>query len=97
MGYARRPGIYAADVLAWALYKAGETEEARQYSHEALRLGTRDALKYFHAGLIARQLGDTTQAKQYLAEALSLNPHFSILYAADAQAALSELNKIAVK
>lgn len=96
-GYARRPGIYAADVLAWALYKAGETEEARQYSNEALRLGTRDALKYFHAGLIARQLGDTTQAKQYLAEALSLNPHFSILYAADAQAALSELNKIAVK
>lgn len=95
--YERRPSVYAADVLAWALYKAGDYQAAQQYSEKALRLGTPDALKYFHAGLIAQALGDTTQARHYLTEALSLNPHFSILYAAQAQTALNKLNNVAVK
>ena len=96
-GYERRPSIYAADVLAWALYQAGDYQAAQKYSEEALRLGTPDALKYFHAGMIARQLDDTARATHYLSQALSLNPHFSILYAADAQAALNELNHMAGK
>ena len=41
--YERRGSIQAADVLAWALYKSGQYEEAREYSEEALRLGTQDA------------------------------------------------------
>jgi tetratricopeptide (TPR) repeat protein len=43
--YERRPGIYAADVLAWALYKAGHYEEARSYAEQALRLGTKERVE----------------------------------------------------
>jgi len=42
--YQRRPSIYAADALAWALYRTGNTTEAKHYSQESLRLGTRDPL-----------------------------------------------------
>src|SRR5215216_37005 len=47
--YARRPSIYGADALAWALYQHGEYSEARRYSQLALRLGTRDAAMHYHA------------------------------------------------
>jgi len=89
--YANRPSIHAADVLAWALYKAGKYEEAKSYSQEALRLGTKDALKLFHAGMIAYRLGENVQAQEYLKQALTINPHFSILYSDEAQTTLKSL------
>ena len=89
--YANRPGIHGADALAWALYKTGNYEEARTYAVEALKLGTKDSLKLFHAGMIALELGDKEQARQYLEEALSINPHFSLLYAEEARNTLQEL------
>jgi len=91
--FARRPGIYAADVLAWALYQTGDYQEAQTYSQQALRLGTQDALLFFHAGMIANRLGETAQARQYLERALMINPHFSILYADHARQVLEELHK----
>lgn len=91
--FAHRPSIYAADVLAWALYQAGDYEEARSFSQQALRLGTQDALKFYHAGMIAYRLGDNLQARDYLDRALSINPHFSILYAAEARRTLDALLK----
>jgi tetratricopeptide (TPR) repeat protein len=92
--YARRPSISAADVLAWALYKTGHYHEAQSYAEQALRLGTRDALKFFHAGMIAWRLGDTAKAKHYLEQALTLNPHFSILFADEAHHTLNELTAV---
>jgi tetratricopeptide (TPR) repeat protein len=89
--YANRPSIHGADALAWALYKSETYEEARKYSAEALKLGTKDPLKLFHAGMIALQLGDKTQARQFLEEALAINPHFSILYAEEAHETLEML------
>jgi tetratricopeptide (TPR) repeat protein len=89
--YANRPSIHGADVLAWALYKTGNYEEAQQYSEEALQLGTKDALKYFHAGMIALKLGDKAQAREDLEQALTINPHFSILYADEARMTLERL------
>jgi tetratricopeptide (TPR) repeat protein len=89
--YANRPSIHGADALAWALYKTGNYEEAQKYSQEALQLGTKDALKYFHAGLIALKLGDKTQARQHLEQALTINPRFSILYADEARKVLETL------
>jgi tetratricopeptide (TPR) repeat protein len=91
LGFARRPGIYAADVLAWVLYQNGRCEEAHQYSQDALRLGTKDALKYFHAGMIAHCLGDDHAAQNYLTLALATNPFFSIRYAPQAQSLLETL------
>ena len=89
--YEQRPSIFAADVLAWALYQDGQYAEALKYSDEALRLGTRDALKHYHAGMIHLKLGEREKARQHLEAAVRINPHFSIRYAPEAQRALDDL------
>ncbi len=89
--YDARPSIHAADALAWTLYKNENYEEAQKYSSEALKLGTRDPLKLFHAGMIAKALGDKEQARTYLQQAIDLNPHFSLLYADEAADSLKTL------
>ena len=91
LAFANRPSIHAADVLAWALYKTGNYEVANFYSEEALKLGTQDALKLFHAGMIAYRLGENTRAQEYLEQALKINPHFSILYSEEARTTLETL------
>ncbi len=89
--YSNRPSVHAADVLAWALYKTGDYEAAKFYSTGALQLGTKDALKLFHAGMIAYRLGEYPRAREYLEQALTVNPHFSILYSDEAQQTLDSL------
>jgi tetratricopeptide (TPR) repeat protein len=89
--YEARPSIHAADVLAWTLYKTGSYREAQRYASEALKLGTRDPLKLFHAGMIAEALGQDQRAQAYLQEAVDLNPHFSLLYEDTAAATLDEM------
>jgi tetratricopeptide (TPR) repeat protein len=95
--YTNRPSIHAADVLAWALYKTGKYDEAWKHSEEALQLETKDALKFFHAGMIAFALGEEAQAREYLERALAINPHFSILYAEEARKTLETLQGIEVQ
>lgn len=90
--YERRPGIYGADALAWALYRAGQWQEARQYSEEALRLGTNDAMLHYHAGMIALALGDEASARTSLQRALAINPAFSIRRAPEVRRLLAELS-----
>lgn len=89
--YERRPSIFAADVVAWTLYQNGEYSEAEKFSQKALRLGTQDALKYYHAGMIASKIGDTATARDYLSRALTLNPNFSLRYAPLAKQTLQQL------
>jgi tetratricopeptide (TPR) repeat protein len=89
--YTNRPSIHGADALAWALYKTGNYQEAQKYSEEALKLGTKDPLKYFHAGMIALKLGDQLQARAYLEQVLTINPHFSVLYAEEARKTFESL------
>jgi tetratricopeptide (TPR) repeat protein len=86
-----RPTIYANDAYAWALYKSGHYEEAMAASQQALRLGTRDGLLWFHAGMIAHRLGDRAAARDYLGRALDLNPHFSFRHGPEARRLLAEL------
>jgi tetratricopeptide (TPR) repeat protein len=76
-----RPSIDADDVLAWALARNGHCGEALGFSERALRLGTRDATKFFHRGMIERCLGRRAEAKDWFRRALALNPHFSVLWA----------------
>ena len=76
-----RPSIDGDDVLAWALERNGPCGEAQRYSRRALRLGTLDALKMFHRGMIERCLGNHAEASHWFARALRLNPHFSPLWA----------------
>jgi tetratricopeptide (TPR) repeat protein len=79
-----RPSIDGDDVLGWSLARNGRCEEALVYSKRALRLGTRDALKYFHRGMIERCLGNPS-ARDWFRRALRLNPHFSLLWSPVAQ------------
>ena len=83
-----RPSIDGDDVLAWTLARNGRCGEALRYSKLALRLGTKDALKLFHRGMIDRCLGRTADGNRFLRQALALNPHFSLLWAPVARRAL---------
>jgi tetratricopeptide (TPR) repeat protein len=88
LAYAERKSIEAEDVLAWALYVNGRCKEARAHSARARRLGTRDALKLFHRGMIERCLGERAAERSFLRRALAINPHFSLLYVRVAERAL---------
>jgi tetratricopeptide (TPR) repeat protein len=88
LAYAERRSIESEDVLAWALYVNGRCNEARAHSARALRLGTRDALKLFHRGMIERCLGERAAERSFLRRALAINPHFSLLYVPVAEGAL---------
>jgi tetratricopeptide (TPR) repeat protein len=86
-----RRDIYTYDVLAWALYKNDKLQEARTAMREALKLGTKDARLFFHAGMIACRLEHYEEARGYLQQALALNPHFHIFHAEIAERTLREL------
>ena len=87
--YAERRSIEAEDVLAWALYRNGRCEEALTHSELALRLGTRDALKHFHRGMIERCLDRPAEARAAFTRALAINPYFSPRWAPVAKEAVS--------
>jgi tetratricopeptide (TPR) repeat protein len=87
-----RRDIYAYDVLAWNLYKNGELESARQAIDRALKLGTRDAKLFFHAGMIHHGLGELDKAREFLSRALATNAHFHILFAEQATRTLKEID-----
>lgn len=75
-----RHDIYTWDALAWALYKNGKYQDASDAMDNALRPGARDALLFFHAGMIAQRLGQNALAKDRLEQALSINPRFHVIY-----------------
>jgi tetratricopeptide (TPR) repeat protein len=89
--YAVRQDVYGADALAWALFKAGQIDEAAALSERALALGTRDALLLYHAGMIAARQGDHERARRLLNEALAINPGFDPLQATVARQTLAGL------
>jgi tetratricopeptide (TPR) repeat protein len=90
--YAARKDIYTADIYAWCLYKKGDFQKAKTAIIEAMRLKTKDALFFYHAGMIEKSLGDNKAAKDFLQKALKTNPNFDLLQAEKAKAALQELN-----
>ncbi|HZS06004.1 MAG TPA: tetratricopeptide repeat protein [Blastocatellia bacterium] len=86
--YEARRDVYGADALAWAALKAGKVGEAQTAIKEALKLGTKDARMFYHAGMIARAAGDKAAAREHLQRALKLNPQFDPLQSAMARKAL---------
>jgi tetratricopeptide (TPR) repeat protein len=76
-----RPSIDGDDVLAWTLARKGQCGEALTWSARALRLGTQDALKFFHRAWIENCLGKRGDARSWARRALALNPRFSLLWA----------------
>jgi tetratricopeptide (TPR) repeat protein len=86
--YEARHDIYGADALAWTALKAGKISEAQAAINNALKLGTRDAKLFYHAGMIARAAGDKNAARDYIERALTLNPQFDPWQAVIARRAL---------
>ncbi len=75
---AARPTVYGDDTLAWALARSGRCEEALPWAQRSLRLGTQDALLFFHRAWIEDCRGRTGEARTWAQRALELNPHFSV-------------------
>lgn len=86
-----RQDVYTSDALAWALLKNGQAAKAKDEMERALRMGTKDAQMEFHAGMIDLALGDNARASAHLERALALNPHFHVIFAADAARTLAGL------
>jgi tetratricopeptide (TPR) repeat protein len=89
--WATAPSVRAADALGWALTRAGRPGDGLTYAQRALRLGSRDAVYLYHAGIAARDAGRGAAAQRYLARALDANPRFSPLQAPRARRALEAL------
>jgi tetratricopeptide (TPR) repeat protein len=85
LAHRERPSIDGDDVLAWALARSGRCQQALAPSAHSLRLGTKDALKFFHRAYIERCAGNAGAARAWAQRALALNPHFSILWSGEAR------------
>jgi tetratricopeptide (TPR) repeat protein len=84
-----RDDIYTEDTLAWCAAADGKWAVARTAMRKAIRFDTDDPRLQYHAGVIAAQAGDMAEARRRLRRALDLNPHFSAVFAADAQRRLA--------
>jgi tetratricopeptide (TPR) repeat protein len=82
---------FAADTLAWALFRAGRVDDAAKLLPEILRHRAPDPAMLYHAGLIEEALGRRADAQRHLSAALSRNPRFSPLHAPLAHTALQRL------
>jgi tetratricopeptide (TPR) repeat protein len=69
-----RPTIFAADTLGWALRQAGRPREALPQARAAVRLGTRDALLWYHLAAVEADLGQAGPARAHLTRALAVSP-----------------------
>jgi tetratricopeptide (TPR) repeat protein len=87
-----RHDVYTSDALAWALLKNHQAVRAKEEMQRALRMGTKDALMEYHAGMIYGALGDTTEESLHLKRALALNPRFHVLFADQATKMLAGLD-----
>lgn len=91
IGIRIRPFIEMDDAYAWALHANHRDAEALVWETKATALGTRNALFYYHLGIIQQALGEKSRAKLNLAQALRINPHFNPLAVPLARTALAAL------
>ncbi|MCX5382177.1 lipopolysaccharide assembly protein LapB [Streptomyces sp. NBC_00083] len=85
------PSPAAEDALGWAMYRAGETEEAMAHVRKATDSGVRSALFSYHQAMIERDLGQPGAARRHLQDALRTNPSFSPVWGPKAKEALAAL------
>lgn len=88
-----RKDVYGYDLLAWALHKQRRDREAHDAMIEARRLGTRDAMLFYHEGMIDRALGNSKRARYFLNAALKTNPKFHPTQAAGIRFVIDSLDR----
>ena len=81
---ARRHDVETLDAWAWSLYANGNSVEARAELEKALALGVRDAVFFYHAGVIESALKRHSDAAQFFKQSLDLNPFSEVAVAARA-------------
>ena len=91
LGWRTRPFVEMADAYSWALYANHRYAEALGWSQKAFVSGWKTAPALYHRGMIEKALGSRKAAKADLTEALRLDPHFNVLGAPRARAALASL------
>ena len=91
--HADRPGVVGDDAVGWVLTRSGRCDEGLRFARKSLRLGTRDASMFFHAGMAAKCAGRRGEAVMYLRKVRDLNPRFSVRWANTAKTALAELTR----
>jgi tetratricopeptide (TPR) repeat protein len=64
------PGLRAADARGWALARGGRAEAGLRWAHRALRLGSRDPIFRYHAGVAALAAGRGAEGRRHLRVAL---------------------------
>jgi tetratricopeptide (TPR) repeat protein len=72
-----RQSAHACDTLAWALFKAGQIDAARETILRALSSGTKDPHILYHAGTILMSAGDVAGGKARLQQTLGMNPRYN--------------------
>jgi tetratricopeptide (TPR) repeat protein len=87
--YAEAPSVRSADALGWALTGAGRPREGLRWAGRALRIGSRDPLFHYHAGIAARAAGERGRATRHLRAALRGAAALSPLDAKRARKALA--------
>ncbi|TML92490.1 MAG: tetratricopeptide repeat protein [Actinobacteria bacterium] len=88
---AARPTIFAEDALAWALRGARQPADALPHATAAVRLGTQQALLWYHLAVIDADLGRTADARAHLTRAFGIDPHISVRDLPAAQALATQL------
>ena len=69
-----RHDVHAYDTLAWVCFQKEMLAEAESAIRSATARGTREAVLFYHAGMIARASGDPARAKAYFTQARDINP-----------------------
>jgi tetratricopeptide (TPR) repeat protein len=87
-----RKDIYGYDLLAWALHKEHRDAEARLAMNQARKLGTRDAMLFYHEGMINLSLRENHRAKYFLTQALEINDRFDPVHPREIHATLDSLS-----
>lgn len=86
-----RADPFGLDTYAWALYRAGEFEEARTEIEKVFAVGLSEPQILYHSALIALAEGDEGRARKELTQALDKAPLFHPLQAPDARRVLRSL------
>jgi len=88
-----RKDVYGYDLLAWALHKEHRDREASAAMTQARRLGTQDAMLFYHEGMIDRALGENGRARYFLAKALDTNRAFHPTQPREVEAVLDSIKR----
>jgi len=88
---AARPTVFAEDTLGWALRQAGRPAEALPHAQAAVRMGTADALLWYHLAAVEADLGRLDDARTHLVAALTTNRFLTVRDLPDARALAATL------